>query len=89
MPTPSNNGKKIHLTDKQARSLLIILWQQGDAIDELWDAMIELKCHASVAGMPVKNALEWQDAARKRDNVSALLKTQRRKFFEGLGLNFD
>jgi hypothetical protein len=89
MANQNTKGNAIHLNDEQVKNLLIQLWQHGDAIDELWDAVIELKCLASNAGMPVKNAQDWQASFRKRAQSSALLKTQRRRFFAGLGLKFD
>jgi hypothetical protein len=86
MANNDDSGKAIHLTDEQVKNLLILLHQQGDAIDELWDAVIELKCLAADAGLPVKDAQKWQDSARKRVGFSSSHKILRQRFFDGLNL---
>jgi hypothetical protein len=82
-----NNGKGIHLTDDQKKNLIIQIQQNGDAIDDLWDSVIELKSLAIAAGKQVKNAQAWQASARNRANTSSGRRTMRKKFFDSLGLD--
>jgi hypothetical protein len=87
MPSKNGgNGKSHRLTDEQLKSLAELTLQNDERIEQLWDMVIELKLAAIRAGWKLKDAQEWQDAARSRSESAGIDTIQRQRFRKSLGL---
>jgi hypothetical protein len=90
---PNKNGgngdsKGNHLTDEQLKMLATIILQHDERIEQIWDAIIEIKILLIESGSwPRVDEKELRDARRGRANAAGLVEMQRQRLRRELGLD--